>query len=182
MILTERIKEGLARFIDWYLGRTPTMATWNCMALFPAVVVAQDASTGLVDVVPDDVLHRGTGLSRLPIKHGLPGVTVRVPAGARCLVGFEAGDRQRPYVQLWEEGSVTSVTFDGGTEDVARTGDTAGEICCDPAALALGAACIYYRSGTGVWTLIANTPGGPPIVGFPGTSIVIDSGNTKLHA
>ena len=94
----------------------------DMLSLYPCRVVSQN-SAGLLELTPDDSRLRGFGLQAVPIRHGLPGFTVRVPAGARVRVGFDARDPSRPFALLWDEGDVTSVTFDGGTAGVARVGD-----------------------------------------------------------
>lgn len=76
-----------------------------------------------VAVLPDDPSIRGDGLDKVPIRHGLPGVTVRVATGARCLLGFDNGDPKRPYVSLWAAGSVEEIRFGSGALQVARVGD-----------------------------------------------------------
>lgn len=91
-------------------------------AQHPAAVLSQhDDDT--VDVLPDDATLRGNGLSNVPIRHGLPGVRVRVVAGSRVLLGFEGGDPARPYVSLWDAASVEKILFNGGTAGLARIGD-----------------------------------------------------------
>jgi len=76
-----------------------------------------------VDVTPDDESIRGNGLIGLPIRHGIPGVRVRVASGARVMLRFADGDPRKPYVALWDEGSVESIEFAGGSRAVARVGD-----------------------------------------------------------
>jgi hypothetical protein len=66
---------------------------------------------------------RGDGLAKVPIRHGLPGVTVKVKQGARLLLGFEAGDPRRPYASLWEPGAIEEISIDGGDQPIARAGD-----------------------------------------------------------
>lgn len=93
------------------------------MQLYPCTVESQHADY-TVDVTPDDDVVRGLGgTSNVPIKHGIPGVRVTVPAGARVLLGFVSGDGQNPYVSLWDEGSVDTIEFAGGTRAIARVGD-----------------------------------------------------------
>jgi hypothetical protein len=94
------------------------------------------ADDDTVDVLPDDPKLRGDGLQRVPIRHGLPGVTVRVAEGSRCLLGFENGDPSKPYVSLWAAGSVTEIRFGGGTIGVARVGDPVA--CSLPVLSAIG--------------------------------------------
>lgn len=109
---------ALERFIRRVMGFT------KYHALYPCTVESQDGN-GLLDLTPDDEAIRGTGLGEVPIRHGLPGFTVKVKAGARVLLGFEAGDPKRPYAALWEPGSVEEIIFDGGDKPVARSFDTA---------------------------------------------------------
>jgi hypothetical protein len=39
------------------------------------------------------------------------------------LLQFDNGDPGKPFAALWETGSITSITFDGGTQKIARQGD-----------------------------------------------------------
>lgn len=92
------------------------------LALYPARVVAQSADKTRLDLQPDDA--RIPPCAGVPIRHGLPGVTVTVAAGARVLLGYAAGDPMQPYAALWEAGSVVSLSVNGGSTRVARVGDT----------------------------------------------------------
>lgn len=76
-----------------------------------------------LDLLPDDPAVRGRGLQHVPIRHGLPGVRVRVALGSRVLLGFVQADPSRPYASLWQAGSIEEIMFDGGTAPVARQGD-----------------------------------------------------------
>lgn len=91
-------------------------------ALYPCTVEAQ-AADGTLDLTPDDEKIRGTGLQAVTIRHGLPGITVKVKAGARLLLGFEAGDPKRPFAALWEPGAIEEISVDGGNQPVTRKGD-----------------------------------------------------------
>ncbi len=98
-------------------------------ALYPAKLVSQNED-GTLELKPDD--SRLPGVSKVPIRYGIPGVTVKVASGARVLLGFEGGDPQQPVATLWEKGSVTEMTIDastdikvnGGSKAVARQGDS----------------------------------------------------------
>lgn len=90
------------------------------LALYPCTVVAQRASGGL-DLQPDDA--RVPPCADVPIRHGLPGVTVTVPAGGRVLLGYAGGNPALPYATLWESGSVTTITVNSGTAKAARDGE-----------------------------------------------------------
>lgn len=143
---------------------------------FLAAIVSQ-AADGTVAVKFD----RGevAGTDGIPIRLGLPGFKVKVPAGARAAVAFEEGDPTRPAVVGFDAGSsVTEVAFDGGTKGVARVDDSidAGTLLVvisgtPPAVTAI----THYAPGA---TLPAFAP--------PTFSIAltgkITSGNTKLRA
>lgn len=92
------------------------------MRNYDAVVQRQHAD-GSVDLMPDDPLVRGNGLSNVPIRHGLPGVTVKVRVGSRCLLGYANGDPTLPYAHLWDKTAIEEISFDGGTAPIARQGD-----------------------------------------------------------
>lgn len=114
---TDRVLASLKALVMQLVGNQIDYAkSW------PAVVVSQSAD-GLLEVVPDDERMRGLGLTRIPVRHGLPGFKARVPKGARVRVCFDAADPRRPYASLWDEGAVTSVMFDGGTRPIPRVGE-----------------------------------------------------------
>jgi hypothetical protein len=106
-----RIRDGLERIIRWVMRDTLFLGQYT------AQVASQNAD-GSLDLLPDDLRLRSEGLQSVPIRHGLPGVTVEVPTGERVLLGFDGGDPTQPYAALWHEGQVTKV-FIGGTEAVS---------------------------------------------------------------
>lgn len=91
-------------------------------AQYISTVQSQD-SDGNLDLLPDDERVRGTGLSRVPIRYGIPGVKARVVAGARVTLAFEAGDPSRPFAALWDPGAIEEISFNDGRAPVARLGD-----------------------------------------------------------
>lgn len=105
------LRGSLERLIRW------VMRDVLYLGLYTAAVVRQ-AADGTLDLLPDDDRLRSQGLQAVPIRHGLPGVTVEVPAGERVLLGFDSGDPAQPYAALWHEGQVTRVNI-GGTVAVA---------------------------------------------------------------
>lgn len=111
----EALKDELARFIRF------VMRDVTYHKHYPCTVERQDAA-GLLDLTPDDESIRGTGLSGVPIRHGLPGFTVEVNQGARCMLAFDNGDPRKPYAALWDPGSVKRVIFNGGTRPLATLG------------------------------------------------------------
>lgn len=96
-------------------------------AQYSATVVAQNGD-GSLELKPED--PRLPGMSKIPIRYGIPGVAALVAPGARVLVGFEAGNPAHPIATVWESASIISLTFDGNPATpmpFARAGiDTAG--------------------------------------------------------
>lgn len=128
--LTDIIRALVDRFVSPRL---------DPLAFYDAEVKAMN-DDGTVDIKPDSS-RWGAGLSRVPIRHGLPGVTVRVKQGARVRLSFAGGDERNPFVSLWDPGSLetitvvadTSVRIDApqiiwGTEDDARPVARAGDL------------------------------------------------------
>ncbi len=89
---------------------------------YPARVVQQDAD-GTLHLRPDSAIL--PGLTGVPIRYGVPGVTARVPPGTRCIVEFENGDPQTPVVTGFEPGALLELSLDGGSRRVAREADPA---------------------------------------------------------
>ena len=112
---SSRILEGLEKIIRRVTARV------DYLALYVAVVTEQDAS-GTLHLAPEDA--RLSPCRGVPIRLGLPGAMVKISAGARVLLGFEAGDPSRPIATLWESGSVTELSINGSTTKAAREGDS----------------------------------------------------------
>lgn len=153
-------RESLEKFVRWVMRDVLYLRN------FAATVEGQHDDDTL-DLLPDDERVRGTGLSRVPIRHGLPGVRVRVPVGARVLLGFEAGDPTRPFAHLWDPGSIESLSFDGGEAPIARAGDPV--------------ACYWPASVPFTATLAGNAFVGAMTIGTPGAGI-IQSGAARVKA
>jgi len=179
--VTGRIKGSLLRFIDAAVGRKLLYSY-----LWPCTVATQVG--GALEVVPDDAEIRGGGLGVVYIRHGQPGYETTVPAGARCLVGFEAGDPKRPYVAQWLAGTaVTEVEFDGGSLDMARDTDPiiAGHMLWDATIPVIyWAPDILGVPGAYAPIQTVSNPGNPPNPGDAGTALTgtITGGNPKLKA
>lgn len=118
--------------------------------LWPAVVETVNPD-GSIDMTPDDLDMRGTGLSVFP-DPGIPNTTIVPAPGARCLLGFKAGDPRRPYIAEWESGGLGRIGLNGGTRPIARMGD--------PVELAIPPVVTITGSVSGIQTI----PGAPPIV------------------
>lgn len=77
------------------------------LAYYRARVVAQAADGSTVDLQPDD--RRVPGVPGAKLKHGLPGATVLVQAGAHMLLGWEGGDPEKPFAEpSWESGATVT--------------------------------------------------------------------------
>ena len=150
-----------------------------------ACTVRVQRADGTLDVEPDDKATLGGSLAAVPILHGLPGVRVRVAAGARVLVGFlggwrevaegEAPDGARPFAALWEtDATMVEIVIGGGSKPFARVGDTAGRLLWDPTAMTL----YYAPSQTAPYLPVSVNPLSPmpPVALSPGTAVTIDSG------
>lgn len=114
--MSDSITTSLRRLVEAFVGRR-----LDHLALYPAVVV-QQRSDGTLDLSPED--PRVPSCQGVPIRLGIPGVTVTVPSGGRVLLGYANGDPSRPYASLWESGTVTRITINGGSAKVARVGDS----------------------------------------------------------
>lgn len=107
----------IERVVRAIVGDTKYFKQWPC-------TVQGQEGDGPLDLLPDDAEIAGPGgLQGVPIRHGLPGITVEVETGARVLLGFEAGDPSRPYAALWENATIKAIRFDGGDKPIAREGD-----------------------------------------------------------
>jgi hypothetical protein len=137
------------------------------LAQYVSTVQVQHADYTL-DLLPDDKRVRGTGLSNVEIWHGIPGVRVKVAAGARVKLGWHAGDPRKPYAALWDPGAIELIEFDGGQAPVARVGDPVEVFWPSPVTIT--------GTITGVGALTATAALATPGVG------VIQSGNSKVKA
>jgi hypothetical protein len=108
---TDRAQDKPTALIDAAERRVDLSIAYS--RLYPAKVVAQDAD-GTLHLYPDDERMRGSGLTGVPMRHGVPGLTVRVAVGEYVMLGFEGGQPSRPYAALWPDGSsVESLTLHG---------------------------------------------------------------------
>ena len=78
---------------------------------------------GTIQVVPDDQTVKGNGLDRVRVRSGVPG-TITPKKGARCLLGFDAGDGSRPYAEGWDDGEVEEMALADGAAPTAHVGST----------------------------------------------------------
>jgi hypothetical protein len=117
----DRLKGAMGTIVN------ATIPALDAYAFYPSTVKSQTASGGL-DVVTDDT--RIGGMQNVPIAYGIPGVKVKVSAGARVLLGFAGGDFRQPRATLWDSASVTEIDItatlvkvNGGSLGAARHTD-----------------------------------------------------------
>jgi uncharacterized Zn-binding protein involved in type VI secretion len=96
----DRVKGGLLGIIRALLRAT------DLHAHYEARIVSQN-DDGTLELAPDDA--RIPGLSNVPIRYGLPGVSARVKPGGHVMVAFEAGDARRPVATLWNATALESI-------------------------------------------------------------------------
>ena len=113
--MSDRVKGAFRALVRLAMRRI------DYVALYPAKVAAQNQD-GTLELMPEH--SKVPPMSKVPIRLGIPGATVRVSAGARVLVGFENGDPKRPYAGLWDTASLVEFVIDGGSNAVARVGST----------------------------------------------------------
>lgn len=97
---------------------------------YEAKVVSQSADKATVDLQPTD--SRLSGLQHVPLRHGVPGMTVQVQPDSYVLLGWDGGDPQKPYAALWKGDAsaiqlnlkATTIVLNDGTNHVARVGDS----------------------------------------------------------
>jgi hypothetical protein len=77
---------------------------------YRAKVVAQSDDEETVDLRPDDPAL--PPMSKIPLRHGLPGARVAVAIGSYLQVGWDDGRPDRPYASLWSRDThVVKVTL-----------------------------------------------------------------------
>ena len=104
----DRLKTPLQSFVRSVMSRV------DYYAMYRAQVVVQKGNT--VDVIPDDT--RLPPMSGIPLRHGLPGVSLTVQPGTWVMVSWSGGDPQKPYAQLWEGGeTVVTLSIGGSAAD-----------------------------------------------------------------
>ena len=102
-MITDRPKAALVAFIK------SVFPSIDYLALYRARLIKQSGMT--VDVVPDD--QRLDGMSKIPLRVGIPGATMTVLPDAHLLVGWDGGDPTKPYATpIWDGGeSVVNLTL-----------------------------------------------------------------------
>ena len=189
----DRLKAALAAFVRGVTSRL------DYLALYPCRVLSQNTD-GSLELQPED--GRLPGLSKVPIRIGVPGVDVKVTPGAKVLLGFTGGDPRSPIAALFEKDSLkeialtsaTKVTITGGADvvldasakvtitaatNVDITASTKVTISAPEVALGAGAQPVA-RVGDQV---IVSSVGAPSVL-VPGTPMVgtIMAGSAQVKA
>jgi hypothetical protein len=89
------------------------IAPLDFYATYHGRVVSQ-AADGTLEVEPDD--GRLPGMTGLPIRHGIPGVSVKVAPETKVDITFENGDRRRPIVSGFEKDSLLEIVVTATTK------------------------------------------------------------------
>lgn len=167
MMTLDRLKHLVAQIVGQVMARV------DYHARYPARVTSQNAD-GTLELKPDST-RWGPGLSRVPIRHGLPGVTkLEVAQGARVLLAWTLDDdgQPTPHAELWEKGSLTSITISADVEArVFAPSVLIGDEGAAPAAtLGSPVECLLPPAIPVVGTVVG--PSGP--MAFTGTLTVAD--------
>jgi hypothetical protein len=152
----DRVKGGLLGIIRAMLRR------FDYMAHYEARIVSQN-DDGTLELAPSDA--RIPGLSNVPIRYGLPGVSARVKPGGHVMVAFEAGDARRPVATLWNATALESIEITASDTITVR----AKLIDLSPGGLPVARQGDMVAVG-GATTLVQFVPAGPAgpmITGVP---------------
>lgn len=97
-----RVAEDLAALVAQQVD-----AAVDYSRMYPSKVLRQ-AGDGTLELLPDNDKLRGSGLTRVPIRHGIPGLRVKVSSGVKVQLFFEGADPKLPAAALWPDGSSVS--------------------------------------------------------------------------
>ena len=109
----DRLKAALAAFVRSVTSRL------DYLALYPCKVLSQNGD-GTLELQPED--SRLPGLSKVPIRIGVPGVDVKVEGGAKVLLGFAEGDPRVPFAALFDKDSLKEVTITASAKVTVSAG------------------------------------------------------------
>lgn len=76
---------------------------------YPCTVLSQSSDLKTVDVSTSH--PKISGMTKVRFSVGLPGCKVKISRGAKVLVGFEGGDRQRPFVSFFSDADIAEITL-----------------------------------------------------------------------
>lgn len=128
--------------------------------LYDAKVVSQSADGATVDVQPGD--PRLPGMSKVPLRLGLPGCVAKFSPGQYVRIGWDRGSPQLPYACLFQGGeSVTNIQL-AGTHPLPLWDDFLTDLI-----QALG----YVATSNGGGPIINNIPGWTQFITKLGTTL-----------
>ncbi len=108
------IRESIAKMVR------QEIAGIDYFTLYDAKVVSQSADGATVDVQPGD--PRLPGMSKVPLRLGLPGTVAKFAPGQYVRLGWDRGNPQMPYACLFQGGeTVTELDLDAA---LIRLGDS----------------------------------------------------------
>lgn len=149
------IREGFESIVRWVVRDAMFHSTYLCQ------VMSQNADKSL-DLLPIEKSIKGNGLQFIPIRHGLPGTTVDVPAGEFVTLAFDGGSPAKPYCSLFNGGGrATKYTFN---VDVVEMGGALKVALASLVDERLAAIQAKFDAHTHVLVGVAN-PGGLAVTG-----------------
>lgn len=115
-MMLDRLK---ARFAAIVRGSVPRLEYYKP---YTARVVKQQ-SDGSLDIEPED--QKVPPMAFVPLRHGIPGVSVTLQPGSSVVLWFSEGDPARSFCGLWagSEATVVAITIKGVTVNI---GDSVG--------------------------------------------------------
>ena len=159
MSASDRLLLALAAIVRHLFASSAYLASYG------ATVLGQNAD-GTLELRLDTAKVKVPGGVRIL---GLPGVSVKVAKGARCLVSFVDGDPQEPHAELFDPTSLVEITITATTRITANA----------PLVELAGGGMPLARQGDVVQVVLPFTPqpaAGPPVP-FPIAGQVL-SGST----
>jgi hypothetical protein len=83
-------------------------ARFDWHASYGAKVISQNGD-GTLELKPDN--SDIPGLTKVPVRYGIPGIEAKILPGARVMVSFDGGDPGAPVAMVWESGTITELTI-----------------------------------------------------------------------
>lgn len=112
------VERGFKQAIKNLVGSELSRRGIDFHALYSAKVVSQNGD-GTLELKPTS--PKLPGLSKVPLRHGLPAVQVQVAPGCFVLVGWDGGDPGSPYACLWGGGETLTSLSIGSAADAVLT-------------------------------------------------------------
>ncbi len=109
------IREAIAKMVR------QEIAGIDYFTLYDAKVVSQSTDGATVDLQPGD--PRLPGMSKVPLRLGLPGTVAKFAPGQFVRLGWDRGNPSLPYACLFQGGETVSRISVAGDTDAARKGD-----------------------------------------------------------